>query len=63
MTLTQLVNEAERLQYGSGISDYTAMYNEMLRRLRNMSVKGKRWLNKWIIDYYSRIDRFICDCL
>ena len=42
MTLTELVNEAERLQYGSGISDYTSMYNEMLRRLRNMSVKGKR---------------------
>ena len=42
MTLTELINEAERLQYGSGISDYMAMYNEMLRRLRNMSVKGKR---------------------
>ena len=42
MTLTQLINEAERLKFGSGISDYTEMYNEMLRRLRNMSVKGKR---------------------
>ena len=42
MTLTQLINEAERLKFGSGISDYTAMYNEMLRRLKNMSVKGKR---------------------
>ena len=42
MTLTELINEAERLQYGTGISDYTAMYNEMLRRLRNMSIKGKR---------------------
>ena len=42
MTLTELINEAERLKLGSGISDYTEMYNEMLRRLRNMSVKGKR---------------------
>ena len=42
MTLTELINEAERLKFGSGIRDYIAMYNEMLRRLRNMSVKGKR---------------------
>ena len=42
MTLTELINEAERLKFGSGISDYTAMYNEMLRRLKNMSIKGKK---------------------
>ena len=42
MSLIELIYEAEKLQYGSGISDYTAMYNEMLRRLKNMSVKGKR---------------------
>ena len=42
MTLTELINKAEKLQYGSGISDYMAMYNEMLRRLRNMIIKGKR---------------------
>ena len=42
MTLIELIYEAEKLQYGSGISEYMSMYNEMLRRLKNMSVKSKR---------------------
>ena len=42
MTLTQLINEAERLSWFENTNQYIIMYKEMLRRLRNMSVKGKR---------------------
>ena len=42
MTLTELINEAERLSWFENTNQYIIMYKEMLRRLRNMSVKGKR---------------------
>ena len=42
MTLTELINEAERLSWFENTNQYIIMYKEMLRRLKNMRVKSKR---------------------
>ena len=42
MTLIELIYEAEKLQYGSGLSDYMTMYNEMLKRLKEVKENENR---------------------
>ena len=40
MTLTELINEAERLQYGTGISDYTMEVPVVYRAGKPVHLKG-----------------------
>jgi hypothetical protein len=42
MTLQELIDHAENLQNGSGISDFMDCYNEMLRRLKSKTKRVYR---------------------
>ena len=39
MNLAGVIREAEKLQRGAGISDYTRMYKKMLRTLKVLSTR------------------------
>ena len=39
MNISEIIREAEQVQKGAGVSDFTRMYKKMLKTLRVLSTK------------------------